>query len=191
VYGDGSDMQGQMMKYVALLRGIGPLNPNMRNEKLCHVFEGIGFRNVQTVMTSGNVLFEADTLDVKALEAAIERALPIQLGFTSTTIIRSRNQIQALVDINPFKGFEDSRSSHLDVTFLKNPPDAAVTLPYEPDDKTYRFLGVYEGAICIVTDLTSVTSGSVSGIEKHFGKEITTRAWKTVVRILKKLNASE
>src|SRR5579864_1721905 len=105
------------MKYVALVRGIGPLNPNMRNEKFCRVFESLGFHNVQTVMTGGNVLFETDTHDRKALEVAVEKALPAQLGFTATTIIRSHKHIQDLVDRNPFRGLEDSRSSHLDVTF--------------------------------------------------------------------------
>jgi uncharacterized protein (DUF1697 family) len=53
------------MKYVALLRGIGPSNPNMRNEKLRGVFEKLGFDNVQTVISSGNVLFQTPTKDMK------------------------------------------------------------------------------------------------------------------------------
>lgn len=42
------------IKYVALLRGIAPTNPNMRNDKLREVFEKPGFKNVQTVISSGN-----------------------------------------------------------------------------------------------------------------------------------------
>ncbi len=48
-----------MVRYVALLRGMGPANPNMRGEKLRKVFEGLGFENVRTVLASGNVLFES------------------------------------------------------------------------------------------------------------------------------------
>ena len=44
------------MRYVALLRGIGPSNPNMRNERLRELFQKLGFQNVQTVISSGNVL---------------------------------------------------------------------------------------------------------------------------------------
>ena len=87
-----------MTKYAALLRGIGPLNPNMRNEKLRGVFESLGFQNVQTVVSSGSVLFETGSKNVKALEAAIKKALPLELGFTITTIIRSREQLQELAD---------------------------------------------------------------------------------------------
>jgi uncharacterized protein (DUF1697 family) len=179
------------MKYVALLRGIAPLNPNMKNEKLRGVFESLGFQNVQTVISSGNVLFETDSKNVQALEATIEKALPAQLGFKSTTIIRSRKQIQALVDKNPFEGFADAKASYLNVTFLKTPPDTKLTFPYRPDNKPYELLGLYDGAICSVIDLTTTTTPDLmTWFEKQFGKGITTRTWKTVGRILKKLNDS-
>ena len=77
-----------MQKYVALLRGIGPGNPNMRNDKLRGVFEKLGFANVQTVISSGNVLFDPPAggpfKNAKKLEATIEKALPkhpISLNF--------------------------------------------------------------------------------------------------------------
>jgi uncharacterized protein (DUF1697 family) len=180
-----------MTKYAALLRGIEPLNPNMRNEKLRGVFESLGFQHVQTVISSGNVLFETGSKNVKALEAAIEKALPLKLGFTSTTIIRSREQLQELADKNPFQGLEDTPKSRLNVTFLKNPPHTKLKFPYRAGDKTYEVLGMYGGAICSVVDLTGAkTPDLMSWLEKQFGKDITTRTWKTVGRILKKLNES-
>ena len=57
-----------MIKYVALLRGIGPGNPNMRNDKLRSVFEKLGFSNVKTVISSGNVLFESLLKNVNEIE---------------------------------------------------------------------------------------------------------------------------
>lgn len=51
-----------MPEYVALLRGIGPANPNQRNDKLRGVFEEFGFEDVRTV-SSGNVLFRSDSTD--------------------------------------------------------------------------------------------------------------------------------
>src|SRR5688572_23653679 len=102
-----------MAKYVALLRGIGPSNPNMRNEKLRGVFESLGFDHVQTVIPSGNVLFESKSKNVKALEASVEKTLPARLGFASTTIIRSREQLQKLAHTNPFKGVQDTPKSRL------------------------------------------------------------------------------
>jgi uncharacterized protein (DUF1697 family) len=180
-----------MTKYAALIRGIGPSNPNMHNEKLRGVLESLGFRNVHAVISSGNILFESKSKSVKTLEAAIEKAWPARLGFTATTIVRSRENLQALVDRNPFKGMKDTPKSRLNVTFLKFPPRTKLKYPYRPENKTYRLLGLYDYAVCSVIDLSGAKTPDLMGfLEKQFGKEITTRTWKTVHRILKKLNDS-
>src|SRR5687768_18020959 len=175
-----------MTKYVALLRGIGPGNPNMRNDKLRAFFEKLGFANIQTVISSGNVVFESPSRNIKKLEETIEKALPERLGFTSTTIIRSKNQLQQLVDKDPFKGMQHSQKSSLNVTFLKHKTKKDTEFPHKVDDRAYTVLGMYDGAICSVIDLTtSKTPDLMLRLEKKFGKEITTRTWKTVERILK------
>lgn len=100
-----------MPEYVALLRGIGPANPNQRHEKLRDVFEELGFEDVRTVISSGNVLFRSDSTDIEEMEATIEAAWPEKLGFSSTTIIRSTPDLQGLVELDPFAGYEHSRES--------------------------------------------------------------------------------
>jgi uncharacterized protein (DUF1697 family) len=175
-----------MTKYVALLRGIAPLNPNMRNDKLRGVFEKLGFVNIKTVISSGNVIFESPSGTSKRLEEIIEKALPEQLGFTSTTIIRSKKQLQQLVGQNPFKGMEHSQKSSLNVTFLKEKTRKDIEFPYKVDNRDYTLLGMYDGAVCSVIDLTSSkTPDLMLWLEKKFGKQITTRTWKTVERIRK------
>ena len=175
------------MKYVALLRGIGPMNPNMRNEKLRGVFENLGFGNVQTVISSGNVVFESDQQDVGEMEARIEEAWPEQLGFRSTTIIRTSEQIHDLVARNPFGDRPDTPASNLQVTFLKREPDANLELP--ADAGGFTIVAVEDRAICSALDLTGAgTPDLMRRLEKLLGKEITTRTWKTVHRIQRKLS---
>ena len=69
-----------MTNYVALLRGIGPLNPNMRNEKLREVFEKLGFKTVRTVISSGNVLFQGPPQSTAKLEAILEKSFAKAAG---------------------------------------------------------------------------------------------------------------
>lgn len=154
------------MRYVALLRGIMPMNPNMRGEKLKAVFEDLGFTNVHTVIASGNLVFDSPQKDAAALEKKVEAALPKKLKFSSTTIIRSEKELQALAKRNPFKGVKDEKPNYLVVTFFKNK----------------------QKELCTVIDLRAgKTPNFMSKIEKMHGKEITTRTWKTVHRILKKM----
>ena len=178
------------MKYAALLRGIRPSNPNMRNEKLRGVFEKLGFENVQTVISSGNVLFESPSKDVKALEASIEEAIQGRLGFASTTIIRSHQQLKRFVGSNPFEGVEDTPTSRLNVTFLKTRRKTNLRFPYRAEEKGYSVLGMQGREVCSVVDLTGGTTPDLMAwLEKQFGKEITTRTWKTVGKILTKLDS--
>ncbi len=154
------------MKYAALLRGIMPSNPNMKNEKLKGLFEELGFTNVKTVISSGNVLFESPSKNSKKLETDIEKALPEKLGFNSITIIRSREELEKLVKSNPFKGVKEDKNNYLIVTFFKD----------------------RRKELCTVIDMSKGrTPDFMRDIEKQFGKEITTRTWKTVNRIIDKL----
>lgn len=156
-----------MHTYVALLRGIMPMNPNMKGEKLKGVFESLGFKNVATIIASGNVVFQTKSTDVAALEKKIETALPKQLGFKSTTIIRSHTELKQLIKKNPFKGVKDEKPNYLVVTFFKDRKKELCTVINLEGDKTPDFM---------------------RNLEKKHGKEITTRTWKTVNRIVKKMD---
>lgn len=177
------------MKYVALLRGIGPGNPNMRNEKLRKVCENLGFQNVQSVISSGNLVFESDRADTKQMEAELETGWLDQLGFESMTIIRSQPQIQKLIKSDPFAGKTHSPASYLLTTFCKQPVKVSFGLPYQPASKTYQVIAATNNALFTVTDNTMVkTTDLMSWLEKEFGKQITSRTWKTVERIFQKMN---
>jgi uncharacterized protein (DUF1697 family) len=157
-----------MTTYVALLRGIMPMNPNTKGEKLRKVFESLGFERVDTVIASGNVVFSSPSKDTVALEARVEKALPKQLGFKSTTIIRSCAELERLVKKDPFRGVRDEKPNYLIVTFFKD----------------------RRRELCTVVDRTGAsTPDFLRSLEREHGKELTTRTWKTVGRILKKMGS--
>jgi uncharacterized protein (DUF1697 family) len=174
-----------MTKYVALLRGIGPMNPNMRNDKLRGVFEELGFKDVRTVISSGNVVFSSPTTDTDKLEDIIEGAWPKKLGFNSTTIIRSEEQLQQLIDSRPFKELTHTPQTNLTVTFLKRPPKAKPDIRTLSEGRGYELTAIRGHEVCSIVDITSAkTPDLMARLEKEFGKEITTRTWKTVERII-------
>lgn len=172
-----------MTKYVAFLRGITPSNPNMRNEKLRGVFEELGLAKVRTVISSGNVLFEsAET--AAALEPMIEAALWENLGFHSATILRSQEDLQRLTGHNPFGGQVHSRETYLLVTFLQR-PSVQPGPPAWSDDRPYRVVASFDREVCTLTNTAAVKTPDVmTQLEKWYGKDITSRTWKTVERIL-------
>lgn len=153
------------MKYIAFIRGVGPENPNMHGDKLKEFFEKLGFKNVATLLSSGNVVFESDQRNKHLLESRIEENLPKMLGFSRIAIIRSYDDLRKIIISDPFKKVEDTPTSRLNITFLKT-----------------------GGEIFSIID--TVNTGTVkimADLEKKHGKDITTRTLKTVTRIIKKM----
>ncbi|MCA2206568.1 DUF1697 domain-containing protein [Nocardia rosealba] len=179
-----------MDSYAALLRGIMPTNPNMRNDKLRGVFEGLGFEDVATVLSSGNVVFRTD--DARDdLENRIQQALATELGIPGGTIVRSHPELRALLDRDPFEGLTHERGSYLTVTFFKHTMREADTSAFA-DDPLTRVIGYDPAArafLTVIDNSTGKTPDFMARLEKTYGKDITTRTWLTVQRVVKKMEA--
>lgn len=171
-----------MTKYVALLRGITPSKPNMRNDILRTAFEGLGLKNVTSVISSGNIIFETSHKDTSTLEKKIEQALYENLGLTSTTIIRQREDIQRLIESNPFTSYSHTPASYLTVTFLKT-KQPKLSFP-----DSYSVVKVLDSEVCSVANTLIKEPDPIVWLEKHYGNAITTRTWNTVLKLHDKLS---
>ena len=181
-----------MHRYAALLRGIAPSGRNMTNDKLRGVFERLGFEGVASVLASGNIVFRAADADVPRLEERIEDALASDLGIASRTIIRAHSELSALLDSEPFPGLTHGRATYLTATFLKDATTAPDVIPEHPDSRT-RVVRYDRAAraVLAITDNSDpgTTPDFMSWLEKSYGKDITTRTWLTVQRVVKKLES--
>lgn len=179
------------MRYAALLRGIAPSFPNMSNAHLRGVFEGLGFTAVASVLSSGNILFSTDAADVPALEARIQRALQDELGIPGGTIVRSHPELRALVDSDPFPGLEHGRGSYLTATFLKDSATGPVRLPEpEPWARIVRFdPGARAFLAMMQTTEPNRAPRFMARLDRTYGKDITTRSWLTVQRIVRRMES--
>lgn len=161
------------------------MNPNMRNDKIKKVFEDLGLKNVKPIIASGNFVFESSKEPV-AIEKKIEAALPEKLGFKSTTIVRSKDDLEKLVKRDPYKGAEHGPKNYTLVTFLKKHSPKLRTLPREGPG--FKINAIFKREVCITIDLKNMhTPDMMANAEKTLGKEITSRTWKTVKRIFEKM----
>jgi uncharacterized protein (DUF1697 family) len=183
-------MVSVMQRYVAFLRGIAPSGKNMTNDKLCGAFLALGLKDVRSVLASGNITFRAASTDVPTLEQRIEDALRDLLGVRSCTIIRAHAEMRSLVQSDPFPGLTHESRTYLTATFLKAAAALPNVLPADPDRPTR--VARYDPAaraVLAVTDNSDPREGSglMRWLEKTYGKDITTRSWLTVQRVLTKL----
>src|SRR5438552_1476020 len=93
-----------MPRYVAFLRGISPLNAKMLELKGC--FERVGFTSVKTVLSSGNVVFDARASTEPTLEHRAEAAMEAALGRSFFTIVRPIEMLQSVLKADPYAAFE-------------------------------------------------------------------------------------
>ncbi|HJQ35864.1 MAG TPA: DUF1697 domain-containing protein [Thermoanaerobaculia bacterium] len=84
------------MKYVAFLRAINVGGHVVKMDVLKKLFEQMGFRNVETFIASGNVIFDARTASEKKIEDALKKAL----GYEVRTFLRTPAQLQTIAATN-------------------------------------------------------------------------------------------
>lgn len=176
-------------KYVAFLRGINVGGHHkVPMAELRAEMGKLKCENVITILNSGNAIFEADTEDVDALEAKLSDHLGKAFGFPIPTIVRRVALIEEFLKEDPFKDIEVTKDIRLYISFLGEDAEAEFDLPWASEDGSFRILGKKGKNILSVLDLSkSKTPKAMEVLEKSYGKGITTRNWKTILRIEKKL----
>ncbi|MGQ3052211.1 MAG: DUF1697 domain-containing protein [Roseateles sp.] len=169
-----------MPRYVALLRGVSPMNCQMPVLRRC--LEDAGFTDVKTLLSSGNVAFSTPrAASVVALQRRVENAMHDGAGYGFMTIVRPTAHLQQLLAADPFAAFKLRAGAKRVVTFLREPLAASpVELPLKYGEAC--ILGLDGGEV-----LCSYVPGAKGPVfmrllEKTFGKTITTRTWDTVAR---------
>lgn len=91
-----------MTTYIALLRGINVGGKNrIKMTDLKQMFEGIGLRQVQTYIQSGNVLFLAAE-EESALRQRIEHEFERFFGFAVIVVLRKSEELEQMINSCPF-----------------------------------------------------------------------------------------
>jgi uncharacterized protein (DUF1697 family) len=82
------------------------------------LYESIGYKNVETYIQSGNVIFEANEKDLEIeLASKIEEAILKQFSFEVPVIVFNNSELKQWIDSNPFLK-DESLEERLYFTFL-------------------------------------------------------------------------
>lgn len=175
------------MTYVAFLRGINVGgNKIVKMADLKKMLEAMGFTNVKTLLASGNIVFETPQKDVTVLTKVISAQLEKTFGFEIAVMLRSREEIQKLVDSAPFKNIAVTKETRLYVTFLSEKSTTGLKIPYSSPDGNFIIVRATATEVCSVLTISprAQTTDLMKILEKEFGKNVTTRNWNTVLKLL-------
>jgi uncharacterized protein (DUF1697 family) len=155
---------------------------NLKMPALKAALEAAGFSDVKTLLSSGNVVFAGRRATETAIERKVETAIEQHVSKKFGAIVRSIEDLQELVDTDPFKAFRLPANSKRVVTFLRVAPKQKLALPIERDGASILKLHGRELlSAYVVSDKGPVF---MSIIEKACGKDITTRTWDTVRKVV-------
>ncbi|MFC2103556.1 DUF1697 domain-containing protein, partial [Bacteroidota bacterium] len=125
-------------KYVAFLRGINvgghhkvPM-ADLRKE-----LGKLDFENIETLLNSGNIIFEAVSDNEENLEKKISVHLEKSFGFPIPVIVRKSEMIYELINNNPFKDVQLTKDIRLYVSFLQENVQTKLKLPWTSPDNSY------------------------------------------------------
>ena len=173
-----------MGRFVVLLRGVNLAGRNrVSMPALREALEDAGFADVATYVQSGNVVLTSRKA-AKRVGTDVERLLAERFGLDVRVVVRTRAEVAAVVDRDPFAKIATDPKRY-QVTFLESPLDAGVVRELDAiatDSERVKQIGrqVYAWHPDGVgrSKLAVVLAG------KGLGVTATARNWTTVTQLL-------
>ena len=172
-----------MTTFVALLRGV-----NVGKAKRVAMadwraqLEGLGYRDVRTLLNSGNAVFRATGRSADRHAAAISRALGESPGIQVRTVVKSAAELAGIVAANPFAGAV-ADPSRLLVVFTQD-ADAlaglAAIAPLAAGSEKFHLGTLAAYLSCPEGILGSKAGAALLG---GVGEGVTTRNWATTLKL--------
>lgn len=179
-----------MRMYVALLRGINVGgNRKLPMADLREIFRAAGATDVATYIQSGNVLFNAGGTAVEAIVSGVEAGIVDRFGFEVPLVVRSRDEMRAIVERHPYSELLDVKNACHVVFLRRDPVDPARLDPdwARPDRFTVHGRDVYLALVGGVAG-TKLTNAY---FDRATGTVSTARNWRTVTTLLDMMEAAD
>jgi uncharacterized protein (DUF1697 family) len=170
--------------WVAFLRGINAGRARQVSmADLREIAADLGFANVRTHLRSGNLVFDSEESSTAKLATALEEAIETRLGMQVGVVVRSADELAALVSADPFPTSDDE-GTRKHVVFLAEPLSADVREwlaagDFAPDEVHAAIREVY---VRYATGMSATSTADRIG--KRLPRSATDRNWNTVTRLL-------
>ncbi|MBD0688567.1 hypothetical protein BG452_23440 [Streptomyces sp. CBMA123] len=153
-------------------------------ERLRALFTELGLRDVRSYIQTGNVFFGTDEPDRAALTARIEEHLEQALGYPVPALLRTVDEVAALLAAEPFRGVEVTPDVRLVLAFLSEPLPPELALPHRSAKGDVEVIGADPGAAYVVVHLQDGKWVTREMFGKQYRGAVTSRFLHTTEKIL-------
>ncbi len=174
------------MRYISLLRGINVSGQKkIKMADLKSMYESLGFKNVITYIQSGNVIFDAESLNSGELKIKIEKAIERKYIFHVPIEIRTVSEFGNIIKNCPFGPVDPAEEgAKLLVTFFSSPPSGIRVSDIQSyADASEKLIVSNKEAYLYCPNGYGKTKLSNAFLEKKLGVAATTRNWKSVHKL--------
>lgn len=178
-----------MTRYVALFGSINVGGNRVTMADLRWAFEREGLSGLETVVASGNLLFDYDDRPLDGLEDLFSHVMLDRFDIKSFVAVRDRAAIAEAVEGNPFTGIGADNQVH--TLFLERQPDQAAFDKLVADQAARGLEKFAIGNRCIYIDFVEgVGDSKLSSafLERRLGCRGTARNVRSIARILAKMS---
>jgi uncharacterized protein (DUF1697 family) len=152
--------------------------------ELRHLLGALGFKDVKSLLQSGNVVFTSDVPAGPELEARLEAETHKRVGLQTAYFVRTPRDLDAIIAGNPFPREAKGDPSHLVVMFLKDSPNAAAISALRAAIKGPELVEA-EGRHAYIVYPAGIGESrlTTAAIEAKLGTQGTGRNWNTVRKL--------
>lgn len=177
-----------MKRLAGLLRAVNVGGRKLLMADLTRIAGAAGFDAPETLLASGNLLFETE-LRPEAAERALEAALLNDLGLTTDVMARDLAALEAVIAANPFPRQAQDEPNRLMAMFLTGEPKAELTV-LDSACVAGEQMRAGPGCLYIWYPAGAGTSKLANAlIERRLGVRGTARNWNTVRKLAARLAA--
>ena len=175
-----------MVDYFAFLRGINVGGKNIiRMEDLTRIFVDCGFSGVKTYIQSGNVIFRYKKAGLTILSKKIEARVKEFTGNDIPVILRTREQLNEMVKLNPYKDATIRKNAKLYVAFLSEVPSVTMILPMISEKEGLELISIINADAFLLSFEVNGHFGFPNNfIEKNLKVTASSRYWNTVLKMM-------
>lgn len=169
--------------YIALPRGINVGKAKrISMAELRTSLEGMGFRRVRTLLNSGNVVFESESVLDELAPELIRQHVLTTLGVAAHMSLLTRAELAELIDHNTLAEVA-SDPSRLLVHVLRNNPDVELLRPLLDQDWSPEVLALGPRVAYVWCANGILESKLAPAVAKTLKNQVTARNWSTVLKL--------
>lgn len=175
------------MRYVSFLARINVGGNQLKMADLKAMLERHGFSDVVTVTASGNVIFTHPRASDAKLAEEMAGLIGSELGVKTFAVVRSRDELAAVLKDNPFHGKGEDRLVHS--YLLEAAPTKDGFAKLETDHKGPEKIAAGRGALHVdYVEGAGNSKLTAPFIEKRIGVRGTGRNMSSLKRILARMD---